>query len=177
MVIEGLHLCPDLARFPWAALGRGTALAALERGHTVAFCAEAEDGASFAAALIDAFGADVPFLLPRSDQARPALLERLEAAGRQVQAWTAYRTMQADVEPIEVQASDVLLVTSPSAIRAWRGTGHAVPDNVLCMGEASERALREEAGFQTTRVHRLHGPSAEALRTWWRTHMEDEAWT
>lgn len=177
MVIEGLHLCPDLARLPWAALGRGTALAALERGHTVAFCAEAEDGASFAVALIDAFGADVPFLLPRSDQARPALLEGLEAAGRQVHAWTAYRTTQADVEPIEVQASDVLLVTSPSAIRAWRGTGHAVPGHVLCMGEASERALREEAGFQSTRVHRLHGPSAEALRTWWRTHMEDEAWT
>jgi uroporphyrinogen-III synthase len=177
MIIEGLHLCPDLARLPWAALGRGTALAALERGHTVAFCAEAEDGASFAVALIDAFGADVPFLLPRSDQARPALLEGLEAAGRQVQAWTAYRTTQADVEPIEVQASDVLLVTSPSAIRAWRGTGHAVPGHVLCMGEASERALREEAGFQSTRVHRLHGPSAEALRTWWRTHMEDEAWT
>ena len=177
MVIEGLHLCPDLARLPWAALGRGTALAALERGHTVAFCAEAEDGASFAVALIDAFGADVPFLLPRSDQARPALLEGLEAAGRQVYAWTAYRTTQADVEPIEVQASDVLLVTSPSAIRAWRGTGHAVPGHVLCMGEASERALREDAGFQSTRVHRLHGPSAEALRTWWRTHMEDEAWT
>ncbi|MBL72398.1 MAG: hydroxymethylbilane synthase [Euryarchaeota archaeon] len=177
MVIEGLHLCPDLARLPWAALGRGTALAALERGHTVAFCAEAEDGASFAAALIDAFAADVPLLLPRSDQARPALLEGLEAAGRQVQAWTAYRTTQADVEPIEVQDSDVLLVTSPSAVRAWRETGHAVPDHVLCMGEASERALREEAGFQTTRVHRLHGPSAEALRTWWRTYMEDEAWT
>ena len=119
----------------------------------------------------------MPLLLPRSDQARPALLEGLEAAGRRVQTWTAYRTTQADVEPIEVQASDVLLVTSPSAIRAWRGTGHAVPGHVLCMGEASERALREEAGFQSTRVHRLHGPSAEALRTWWRTHMEDEAWT
>ncbi len=171
MIIEGLHLCPDLARLPWAALGRGTALAALERGHTVAFCAEAEDGASFAAALIDALDPEVALLLPRSDQARPALLERLEAAGRQVQAWTAYRTMQADIEPIEVQASDVLLVTSPSAIRAWRGTGHSVPDNVLCMGEASERALREEDEFQTTSVHRLHGPSAEALRTWWTAHQ------
>ena len=113
----------------------------------------------------------------RHRMSRPALLEGLEAAGRRVQTWTAYRTTQADVEPIEVQASDVLLVTSPSAIRAWRGTGHAVPGHVLCMGEASERALREEAGFQSTRVHRLHGPSAEALRTWWRTHMEDEAWT
>ncbi len=171
MIIEGLHLCPDLARLPWAALGRGTALAALERGHTVAFCAEAEDGASFAAALIDALDPEVALLLPRSDQARPALLERLEAAGRQVQAWTAYRTMQADIEPIEVQASDVLLVTSPSAIRAWRGTGHSVPDNVLCMGEASERALREEDEFQTTSVHRLRGPSAEALRTWWTAHQ------
>ena len=124
MIIEGLHLCPDLARLPWAALGRGTALAALERGHTVAFCAEAEDGASFAAALIDALDPEVALLLPRSDQARPALLERLEAAGRQVQAWTAYRTMQADIEPIEVQASDVLLVThrAPSEHGAARDT-------------------------------------------------------
>ena len=100
MIIEGLHLCPDLARLPWAALGRGTALAALERGHTVAFCAEAEDGAGFAAALIDALDPEVALLLPRSDQARPALLERLEAAGRQVQALDTYRTMQADIEPI-----------------------------------------------------------------------------
>lgn len=177
MVIEGLHLCPDLARLPWAALGRGTALAALERGHTVAFCAEAEDGAGFASALVDALDPEIPLLLPRSDQARPALLKALTAAGRQVQAWTAYRTTQADIEPIEVQDSDVLLVTSPSAIRAWRGTGHAVPAHVLCMGEASEQALRDDAEFQNTSVHRLHGPSAEALRTWWRTHMEGEAWT
>jgi len=177
MVIEGLHLCPDLARLPWAALGRGTALAALERGHTVAFCAEAEDGAGFATALIDALGADVPLLLPRSDQARPALLEGLKNAGRTVQAWTAYRTVQAAIEPIQIRPDDVLLITSPSAVRAWRGTGHTVPDNVLCMGEASERALREEAEFQSTNVHRLHGPSAEALRTWWTAHRGEAKWT
>ncbi len=177
MVIEGLHLCPDLARLPWAALGRGTALAALERGHTVAFCAEAEDGAGFATALIDALGADVPLLLPRSDQARPALLEGLKTAGRTVQAWTAYRTVQAAIEPIQIRPDDVLLITSPSAVRAWRGTGHGVPNNVLCMGEASERALREEAEFQSTSVHRLHGPSAEALRTWWTAHQEEAKWT
>ena len=177
MVIEGLHLCPDLARLPWAALGRGTALAALERGHTVAFCAEAEDGSSFASALIDAVNADVPLLLPRSDQARPGLLDGLIAAGRTVRAWTAYRTIQATIEPIHVDPNDVLLVTSPSAVRAWRGTGHSVPNHVLCMGEASERALHEEAEFQSTSVHRLHGPSAEALRLWWASHQEEAKWT
>ena len=177
MVIEHLDVCPDLARLPWAALGRGTALAALERGHTVAFCAEAEDGADFAAALVDALDPEIPLLLPRSDQARPALLEDLKAAGREVQAWTAYRTMPAPVDPIEVEDEDVLLVTSPSAIRAWHSSGHAVPSHVLCMGEASERALLDHPEFQDTTVHRLHGPSAEALRTWWKTHTEGQEWT
>lgn len=177
MVIQGLELCPDLARLPWAALGRGTALAALERGHTVAFCAEAEDGAGFAAALVQSFGDDIPLLLPRSDQARPGLLDSLKAAGRNVQAWTAYRTTAAKVDPMPVASNDVLLVTSPSAIRAWSSSGHDVPADVLCMGEASERALLDHPEFQNTRVHRLHGPSAEALRTWWNAHLEGSAWT
>lgn len=177
MIIEELDVCPDLARLPWAALGRGTALAALERGHTVAFCAEAEDGAGFAAALLEALDPEIPLLLPRSDQARPALLEGLEAAGRTVHAWTAYRTTPAPVDPIEVAENDVLLVTSPSAIRAWHSSGHAVPGHVLCMGEASERALLDHPEFQDTTVHRLHGPSAEALRTWWKTHTEGQEWT
>jgi len=177
MIIEELDVCPDLARLPWAALGRGTALAALERGHTVAFCAEAEDGAGFAEALLEALDPEIPLLLPRSDQARPALLEALKAAGRKVQAWTAYRTTPAPVDPIEVEENDVLLVTSPSAIRAWHSSGHAVPGHVLCMGEASERALHDHPEFQDTTVHRLHGPSAEALRTWWKTHTEGQEWT
>lgn len=177
MVVHALEFCPDLARLPWAALGRGTALAALERGHTVAYCAEAEDGATFASALLDALHPDVPFLLPRSEQARPALLEGLQAGGRNVRAWTGYRTTSASHAPIPVTSDDVLLVTSPSAIEAWSGMGHEVPADVLCMGEASERALQNHPAFQQAAVHRLHGPSAEALRSWWKEHKEGPTWT
>ena len=114
-----------------------------------------------------------------SSSVRPGptrLLEGLEAAGRRVQPGP--HTAPPKPTSNRSRFKQATCCWSPHQAPFGLGAGRDMRCPVTCCAWAKPRTgASRGAGFQSTRVHRLHGPSAEALRTWWRTHMEDEAWT
>jgi uroporphyrinogen III methyltransferase/synthase len=91
-------------------------------------------------------------LLPRAEEAPPALPEGLHAAGANVQVIPVYRNVMdgagaADVQPqLEAGALDAVTFTSASTVRHFRQLFPAVDLSgtvVACIGPSTEAAARE----------------------------------
>lgn len=84
------------------------------------------------------------FLLPGSDRARPVLADGLRAAGAEVTAVVAYRTVTAPGAGAGASA-DLVVLASPSAVQAWIEVAgvaaRTVP--VAVIGPVTESAARE----------------------------------
>jgi uroporphyrinogen-III synthase len=83
------------------------------------------------------------FLLPLSDRARPVLAPGLRAAGAEVEAVVAYRTVTAPGATTGTEC-DLVVLTSPSTVQAWVDVGgpaaRRVPAAVI--GPITESAAR-----------------------------------
>lgn len=108
------------------------------------------------------------FLLPLSDRARPVLAPGLRAAGAEVEAVVAYRTVTAAGAAAGADC-DLVVLASPSAVQAWTDVvpaeGRRVPAAVI--GPVTEAAARA-AGLPVVAVAR---PSTreglvEAIAAW-----------
>lgn len=85
-------------------------------------------------------------LLPQADGARAALAEGLRAAGWQVDAVEAYRTVPVDPDPgllAEAEAADALLLASGSAARAWAAATARTPRHVVTIGPVTSEVARD----------------------------------
>ena len=131
----------------------GAATAAVLRAHGLAadLVAQPETGAGLLAALRAAGSvAGLRVLLPRSQLADAGLPRGLRAAGAEVTAVTAYRTLPV-VAPVQVDLSacDAVLFTSPSTVEVFRQLyGTTLPEQVQlwCRGPRTRAAARAAFG-------------------------------
>jgi uroporphyrinogen III methyltransferase/synthase len=144
-----------------AAVGPGTA-GALEQSRLIA---DLVPERAVAEGLLDAFpspphsGARV--LLPRAAAGRDVLPEGLAAAGWEVDAVTAYRTVGVSLTGSEreaVAAADAICFASASAVGAFlaaAGDPGTLPPVVVCIGPTTAAAA-EAAGIKVTAVAEPH---------------------
>jgi uroporphyrinogen-III synthase len=94
-------------------------------------------------------------LVAQADRAGSALADGLSAAGHQVEAVTAYRTVIRSPGPselAELSSVDAVVFASGSAATGWvRAVGRSAPAVVVAVGPATARAARTE-GIVVTHV-------------------------
>jgi len=161
---------------PVACVGPGTARAAFAAGLPVALVPEVFSGAALAAALT---ALPLPLaarvLWPRASVAREAFSEALRAAGYRVDEVECYRTVPSKAaaralhEELRKVPADVLLFTSPAALRTLAAvTGGAPPGAVAVIGTVTASAA-EEVGWPVAVLateQSLAGLVAGIVR-WW----------
>jgi uroporphyrinogen III methyltransferase/synthase len=154
----GVDLAVPGPRF--VCVGRRTADALLDRGLPV-HCVAAGGRGGGAEALLEVLSKAIDpagrrFLLPRSQLGRDTLSAGLRAAGAEVDALTAYRTLRPDIDGdglrrrIAAGEIDVLTFTSPSTVQhllewldepAREAAGRCT---IAAIGATTARALRRE---------------------------------
>jgi hydroxymethylbilane synthase len=158
---------PVWGRLPWCALGEGTARALLAAGVPPNLAARASGGrdlADYAARVLDP---RCPLFVPHSARGGAPLVEALEAAGRQVTAWTAYTVHPNDELdwPQGWQAAHArVLFTAPSAVSAFAASGLDWPGSCWAIGAATAAALRS-AGAGNVKC--AEEPTAAGIERLW----------
>ena len=76
------------------------------------------------------------------------------------------------INSIEMDADDVLLLSSPSSARSWVENALPIPKNILCMGKASQEEIDSLDYFSKSTVEILQGPTAEFVSKWWKKNRE-----
>lgn len=117
-----------------AVVGPATAQALLEQlGRTHDLMPERYSGEALAEALAGRAHSDATMLVCSAQDARPALVLKLRAAGFHVQKVDAYTTVEAPPRDLQalVASSDVVTLASPSAVRALvRGLGASATESL-----------------------------------------------
>jgi len=145
VVAERVLREPAWGRLPWCALGEGTARALLAAGVPPNLAARASGGEEFAHYAARVLDPRCPLFVPHSGRGGAALVEALEAAGRQVTAWAAYTVHPNDELdwPRSWQAVHArVLFTAPSAVSAFAASGLDWPESCWAIGAATAAALR-----------------------------------
>jgi len=141
----------------WAAIGPATASSLEAIGATVALVPTDHSATGLVADLTKTAAPGQRALLPQGDLAAPTLAEGLRAAGFQVTAMTAYRTVPSPLDTRVVRdwaagAIDVAVIAAPSAAKqiSTQLDVH-VPVVIVAIGHSTAQAARE-AGFQSVVV-------------------------
>lgn len=84
------------------------------------------------------------FVVAQADIASPDLVDALRAAGHEVDACVAYRTVLVRPDPEALRDADALLLASGSAARSWvEAVGTATPSVVVAIGPSTAAAARD----------------------------------
>ena len=171
--IEVSKVNPDLNRIQWLAIGEGTARACFLRGVTVSICAKARDSKELIDYIDKNIDRKIRLMVPRSNVSNRNLSESLEELGFSTDSWIGYENRSKSVPSIDIQADDVLLLSSPSSARAWVENSLPIPKSILCMGKSSLEEIDSLGYFSESTVEILKGPTAEFVSKWWKTKRGD----
>ncbi|MFP5317236.1 MAG: uroporphyrinogen-III C-methyltransferase [Acidimicrobiia bacterium] len=155
-----LHDARDLGGVKVAAVGPGTGAALDARGVRADLLPQTSVAESLASALAGATAGPARILLPQAAAARPALADRLRAAGWTVDAVEAYRTHPrlppADVVAAAAKADAIAFTSSSTVDNFLDGAGlHALPPVVVCIGPVTAETARRR-GLTVTAVAATH---------------------
>ena len=162
----------DLNRIQWLAIGEGTARACFMRGVTVSICAKSRNSSELTDFIKRKVSTDTSLMIPRSDVASKEFINGLKELGFQVNSWIGYENKSITINSIEMDADDVLLLSSPSSARSWVENALPIPKNILCMGKASQEEIDSLDYFSKSTVEILQGPTAEFVSKWWKKNRE-----
>jgi uroporphyrinogen-III synthase len=164
-----------------AAVGEATAAAVVRAGLNLTLVAEAATGDALAASLCQQLRPRARVLYPKSAIGREAFPNALEAAGFDVRAIDAYRTVpEPDVdlrvlEQVRRGEIDMITFSSPSSVRNFLdlvGQECAVKRGipVICAGPVTAQAARD-AGLLVVAVSDAPDAlsMAEAIATYWQS--------
>ena len=112
---------------------------------------------------------NIRLMVPRSNVASSELTDALSELGFEVESWVGYENQAKSVEPFNIAANDVLLLSSPSSARAWVSNSLPIPKNILCMGKSSLEEITSLPYFAESTVEVLQGPTAKFVAKWWKT--------
>ncbi len=165
---------PTWGRLPWCALGEGTGRALLAAGVPPNLAARALDGRSLADYVARVLDPRCPLFVPYSARGGGALVEALEAAGREVVAWQAYTVNPAPglAWPGGWQAERArVLFTAPSAVAAFVSLGLDWPGSCWAIGATTAAALRN-AGAGNVKC--AHEPTAAGIERLWHEEVSGD---
>ena len=165
---------PTWGRLPWCALGEGTARALLAAGVPPNLAARALDGRGLAAYAARVLDPRCSLFVPHSARGGRALIEALEAAGREVVAWPAYTVNPAPdlAWPGGWQAERArVLFTAPSAVAAFVASGLDWPGCCWAIGATTAAALRN-AGVDNVKC--AQEPTAAGIERLWNEEVSGD---
>ena len=171
--IEVAKTNDDLNRIQWLAIGEGTARACFMRGVTVSICAKSRNSSELIDFIDEKISRDIRLMIPRSNVASNDLVNSLNDLGFSVDSWIGYENKSRIINSIEMDADDVLLLSSPSSARSWVENSLPIPRNILCMGKASQEEINSLGYFSNSTVEILQGPTAEYVSKWWKENRSD----
>jgi uroporphyrinogen-III synthase len=169
---------PSAVRWPAVAcVGAGTARAAAAAGMTVALVPDDFSGEGLARALVQTGVAGERVLWPRASGAREMLASVLRAAGADVIEVECYRTLPDVAAAVALAGelrdhpADVLVFTSPSAVRACAAAAGPSPTGaVAVIGEVTGGAARAAGWSVQVRPGEQSIPGlVMALAEWWQS--------
>ncbi|HWG91364.1 MAG TPA: uroporphyrinogen-III synthase, partial [Candidatus Thermoplasmatota archaeon] len=144
------------------AVGPATARALRDHGFPVHLVSPDGTGGGLGRLLAAKWPPKGPVLLPQAEAPTPDLADALRAAGIETIPWAVYRTRTQDPIPAPPLAApvDVLLVASPSAVRALAGRKpETVAATWVALGPTTADALRAH-GFPVHAVAPRRTPQA-----------------
>lgn len=162
----------DFNRIQWLAIGEGTARACFMRGVTVSICAKSRNSSELTDFIERKVSKDTSLMIPRSNVASKKFINGLKDLGFEVNSWIGYENKSITINSIEMDADDVLLLSSPSSARSWVENALPIPKNILCMGKASQEEIDSLDYFSKSTVEILQGPTAEFVSKWWKKNRE-----
>ena len=174
VVVERAGHDPVWGRLPWCALGEGTARALLAAGVPPNLAAGAQDGRGLADYVARVLDPRCPLFVPHSARGGGALIEALEAAGREVVAWPAYTVVpNPDLAwPGGWQAEWArVLFTAPSAVAGFVASGLDWPGSCWAIGATTATALRN-AGVDNVKC--AQEPTAAGIERLWHEEVSGE---
>ena len=174
VVVERAGHDPVWGRLPWCALGEGTARALLAAGVPPNLAAGAVDGRGLADYVARVLDPRCPLFVPHSARSGGALIEALEAAGREVVAWQAYTVNPAPdlAWPGGWQAERArVLFTAPSAVAAFVASSLDWPGSCWAIGATTATALRN-AGVDNVKC--AQEPTAAGIERLWHEEVSGE---
>ena len=158
---------PDLGKIQWLAIGSGTARSCFRHGNPASICANASNSKELENYIKENIPSNVNLLIPRSSVGNNNMANNLKTAGFTVNSWVGYENSGKNVEFDEMNAQDVLLISSPSSAKSWDSNQLPVPDTVLCMGLTTKTEIQNIERFNNTEVIVLDGPVTESISLWW----------
>ena len=167
---------PSASRWPRVAcVGPGTARAAAELGIAVTLVPEVFSGEALAAAMVARGVNGGRVLWPRASGARDSFAAALRAGGAEVDEVECYRTMPDPeaarllVAELERDPADVLVFTSPSAVRCFANAARSLPAAaVAVIGTVTAGAAVEQGWVVEIRpAEQTIAGLAAALQQWW----------
>jgi len=164
MMVEEI---PDLGKIQWLAIGSGTARSCFRHGNPASICANASNSKELENYIKENIPSNVNLLIPRSSVGNNNMANNLKTAGFTVNSWVGYENSGKNVEFDEMNAQDVLLISSPSSAKSWDSNQLPVPDTVLCMGLTTKTEIQNIERFNNTEVIVLDGPVTESISLWW----------
>ena len=174
VVVERAVHDPTWGRLPWCALGEGTARALLAAGVPPNLAAGALDGRGLVDYVARVLDPRCPLFVPHSARSGGALIEALDAAGREVVAWPAYTVNPAPdlAWPGGWQAERArVLFTAPSAVAAFVASGLDWPGSCWAIGATTATALRN-AGVDNVKC--AQEPTAAGIERLWHEEVSGE---
>ena len=129
----------------FAVIGKATGSRLLEFGIKADLCAAVESSRG----LLEAFSAqdrtNLSFLLPQAHVSSEELPEGLAKSGARVDKLVVYKTIETEIEDVDLDYIDQILFTSGSTVRAFVKKFGAVPGHIeaLCLGLPTQTIARE----------------------------------
>ena len=133
------------AKTRFAVIGQASAKRLLEFGIKADLCAavESSKGLLEAFSKIDASG--LLFLLPQAEVSSTELPDGLTSQGTEVDNLAVYKTVETEIDDVDLDYIDQILFTSGSTVRAFVNRFGSVPKHIepLCLGVPTQTVAKE----------------------------------
>jgi uroporphyrinogen III methyltransferase/synthase len=129
----------------FAVIGKASGQRLTEYGIRADLCAEIESSSGLLDTFNDIDVSGLSILLPQAEISSTELPDGLSARGADVDKLTVYKTVETEIDDVDLDYIDQILFTSGSTVRAFVNKFGAVPEHIepLCLGVPTQTIAKE----------------------------------
>jgi len=133
------------ANTKFAVIGKASGKRLLEYGIKADLCSKVESSAGLLAAFSDMDMSAISILLPQAEVSSAELPNGLSARGANVDKLTVYKTIETEIDDVDMDYIDQILFTSGSTVRAFVNKFGPVPEHIepLCLGVPTQTIAKQ----------------------------------
>ncbi len=133
------------ANTTFAVIGKASGERLMEFGINADLCANVESSAGLLEAFTDVDVSGKSILLPQAEISSEELPNGLAGRGAKVEKLTVYKTIEKEIDDVDLDYIDQILFTSGSTVKAFAKKIGTVPDHIqaLCLGGPTQTTAKE----------------------------------